>query len=127
MELMFATILKTWFLLIAIATVLLFSIAQAFRFYDPVWFSRGGSLITVLGLLLTVKHSIFSPGRDLDSIVNEKFHYAVFAPSRGDAKWESDRKFARKIRRDERLGILMTIIGTIVWGYGDLIFAPILQ
>lgn len=30
-------------------------------------------------------------------------------------------KKARLIMRDEYLGILLTIIGTVIWGYGDLL------
>lgn len=120
-------LLNTWFLLLMILVIAFLSIWKAFGVSDPLWFSRGGALITVLGLLLTVKHSILSSGRDLDSIVNEKFHYAVYAPSPGDERWESDRLQAKKIMRDEYIGIVTTIIGTVIWGYGDLILEKITQ
>jgi len=51
----------------------------------------------------------------------EKFHYAVAAPSEGSDAWKVAAKKAKAIMRDEYIGLAATVIGTVIWGYGDLL------
>lgn len=116
--------LNTWLIAFAILVVSFSSYGYALVTGEPHWISRGGSLITIMGLLLTIKHSILSSSRDITNIVFERFHYAVYAPDRGSEKDLENRALAKRMLRDEYFGVIVTILGTIIWGYGDL-FLPL--
>lgn len=79
------------------------------------WFSRFGSLITVAGLLL-ISSPLFVKGIYLSNA-------SVFGMAEGDEHGnailtsEEDREIGGRIFA----GIVITILGTIVWGFGDLI------
>ncbi len=82
---------------------------------DWYWFSRFGSLITIAGLLL-----ISSP-----SFV--KGIYLANASSFGFAERDSDGNTMVTNEEDRKIGgkifsgIVITMIGTVIWGFGDLI------
>ncbi len=82
------------------------------------WFSRSGSLVVVYGILLT-SHQIIEHMQHLgreqrrDSMVNRDWgsdarHH--FLQDDNEMRW-----------RSEKNGLYMLIIGTLVWGFGDLI------
>lgn len=79
------------------------------------WFSRFGSLITVAGLLL-ISSPLFTRGIYLSNA-----SAFGFAELDGDGNVmvtsDSDRKMGRKIFS----GVVITIIGTVIWGFGDLV------
>jgi len=79
------------------------------------WFSRFGSLITVAGLLL-----ISSPSFVKGIYLSNASAFGL-AELDGDGNTmvtnEEDRKIGSKIFS----GIVITIIGTAIWGFGDLI------
>ena len=97
------------------------SLFYAFHTCEFMWVSRSGSVITVLGVMLTIKHSIFSESRDLESVIKEKNHYAVFAPEKDSDIYNKHKERARHVIRDEYIGASFTIFGTVIWGYGDLL------
>lgn len=88
---------------------------------DFSWLSRSGSVVTVLGLLLTIKNGIFSETRDIESVVLEKNHYARWAPEDDSNEYREHVKYAKKVIREEYIGFGITVVGTVIWGYGDLI------
>lgn len=90
---------------------------------DPQWFARSGSIMTVSGLLLLVKHSVLCAGTDLESAMMEKLHYSRrrAPPIRGTDDYEKDMRHTRRILMDEIAGFSMSLIGTVIWGYGDLL------
>ncbi|WP_070988866.1 hypothetical protein [Halofilum ochraceum] len=90
---------------------------------DPQWFARSGSIMTVFGLLLLVKHSVLCAGADLESAMMEKLHYrrGHAPPVRGTVAYERDLSHTRRILMDEFGGFTMSLIGTVIWGYGDLL------
>lgn len=114
-------LLNSWILLLLIVSTVAVSLYYSISTNDFTWFGRSGSLATIFGLLLTLKHHILSTSRDIESVVNEKFHYAVWAPSEESPEYQEDIKSAKKILRDEYIGVFVTIAGTIIWGYGDLL------
>ena len=95
---------------------------------DPHWFARSGSIMTVSGLLLLVKHSVLCAGTDLESAMMEKLHYSRRRPPpiRGTADYEKDMRHTRRILMDEMLGFAMSLTGTVIWGYGDLLLRGLL-
>lgn len=114
-------LLNTFFVVVLVLTSSVISFWYSLETGDFVWFSRAGSIVTVFGILLTVKHNILSNSRDLESVVMEKNNYAKYAPKKGSDKYTEHENSAKGIIRDEYVGILITILGTIVWGYGDLL------
>jgi len=82
---------------------------------DWLWFSRFGSLITIAGLLLLSSPS-FVKGIYLSNA--SAFGFASLDED-GNTRVtnEEDRKLGSKIFS----GIVITILGTVVWGFGDLI------
>lgn len=82
---------------------------------DWLWFSRFGSLITVAGLLLISSQS-FVKGIYL---ANASATICAELDKEGNAivTNEEDRKIGSKIFT----GIVITIIGTVIWGFGDLV------
>tara|TARA_R110002050_G_scaffold155828_2_gene283798 strand:+ start:1277 stop:1576 length:300 start_codon:yes stop_codon:yes gene_type:complete len=79
------------------------------------WFSRFGSLITIAGLLL-----ISSPSFVKGIYLSNASAFG-FAERDEDGNTmvtnEDDRKIGAKIFT----GIIITIFGTVIWGFGDLV------
>lgn len=82
------------------------------------WFSRCGSLVVVYGIILT-SHQIIEHMQHLgrqqrrDSMVNRDWgadarHH--FLHDDDEQRW-----------RSEKNGLYMLIVGTLIWGFGDLI------
>lgn len=82
------------------------------------WFSRSGSLVVINGIILTshqiIEH-IYYLGRaqrremqvNRDWASHERHHFL-----QGDTE---------RLWRSEKCGLYMLIVGTLVWGFGDLI------
>ncbi len=82
---------------------------------DWLWFSRFGSLITVAGLLL-----ISSPSF-VKGIYLSNASYFGFAQRDDDGNTMVTNEEGREIGSKIFSGIIITIIGTVVWRFGDLI------
>lgn len=82
---------------------------------DWLWLSRFGSLITVAGLLL-ISSPLFVRGIYLSNSSASRF---AELDEEGEtvATTDDDRKIGSKIFT----GIVITILGTVIWGFGDLI------
>jgi len=82
---------------------------------DWLWFSRFGSLITVSGLLL-ISSPIFDRG-----VYKSNSSTFGFAELDHEGKImvssAEDRVIGSKIYK----GVLITIVGTVIWGFGDLL------
>ena len=111
--------LNTWVICGLVILISTSSVVYSAFINDFIWLSRSGSVITIFGLLLTLKHNILSENRDIDSIVKEKNHYANNSPKDSDL-YKEHVKYARKVIADEYIGLSLTIVGTFIWGYGDL-------
>ena len=96
---------------------LIIGVVPGLVFCDWIWVARCGSLVVVNGLILT-SHQIIEHMQHLgrqqrrDSMVNRD--------------WASDEKHHflhdHELRwRSEKYGLYMLIVGTLVWGFGDLI------
>lgn len=114
--------LNTWLLVTLAAAALAASLVGSALTEESHWFARSGAVVTVLGLLLTIKHNVLSSSRDINAIVAEKRHYAYFAPDKDSPVHQKDLQMARHIMRDEYLGLAFTVVGTVVWGYGDIVY-----
>src|SRR5258705_141512 len=105
-------VLNTWVLIgVAIAW---FAVSLAYAVFSgqPQWVGRSGSVITVLGVLLTIKNSVLSASRNVHDVVLEKNHYANWAPQPDSPEYAVATAKARRILRDEYLGLCLTVVGT---------------
>lgn len=110
-----AFILKAY--TVALFTLLL-GAAVSWRLSDWGWFSRSGSLLVINGIVLT-SHQIIEHMQQLgrqprgDAAVNRDWG--------ADARHHLLRDSDERRWRSEKYGLYMLIIGTLVWGFGDLI------
>ena len=98
------------------------SVWLSLRLDDWSWFARSGSIIVIIGIFLTStqiienskrlhirrRHHDNNFGRDYASDI--KHHKLEDSRQHDEDVWESGLK-----------GLYLLIVGTIIWGYGDLI------
>ena len=114
---MIKKILTNMYLLLSIAIFVGgYSLYRDLLIGSPHCFQRSGSIITILGAVLSARKLIIIGIKE--SIKGE------FIISGGDAKtdFKQIEIEARKNVNSAYLGISLIVIGTLVWGYGDLVF-----
>ncbi|MCW8824840.1 MAG: hypothetical protein OQK78_00265 [Gammaproteobacteria bacterium] len=89
------------------------------EFDDWGWFSRSGSLVVINGIILT-SHQIIQHMHNLSQYQQQR-------QSQFQRDWAHEDKH-HLIRDDsenrwksEKYGLYMLIVGTVVWGFGDLL------
>lgn len=85
------------------------------HFSDWTWFSRLGSVITVSGLLL-----VSSPVFDKGIYISQGQRFQIMSQDEQGHPRTTNEK-SRKSGNKVLIGILVSIIGTLVWGFGDLL------
>ena len=123
--------LKTY---LAGAALFLAGFLLSLRTGDWSWFARSGSAVVALGILLTSHEIIehYDYLREHQRQRDERAGRAGTAPPRPPAgqDWASKnsiRELIRARRREESIwesefhGLRMLVVGTLVWGFGDLI------
>lgn len=106
-----------YLLLIISMGVVVSSILTGLDRGDWSWFGRSGSIVTVIGVLLTARPLIrlgFDEWFRSESVISG----GSFEPSAIEI--EEGRQNGLDARASS-IGIYMAIIGAIIWGYGDLI------
>ncbi|WP_270934793.1 hypothetical protein [Falsiroseomonas oryzae] len=100
---------------LAVAGSLWLSIATA----DWMWFARSGAILTALGLVLASRKILIARA-DLVALLADM--------ERSDgaertARLESFKRLQRDLDRQvmEKAGFGLLIVGTLIWGYGDLL------
>lgn len=99
-----------------------FSIWLSLRLQDWTWFARSGSLIVIIGIFLT-STQIIENSRRLHT--RKQHHENNF--SRDYASDIKNNTLENSRHRDEDVwesglkGLYLLIVGTIIWGYGDLL------
>ena len=107
-----AKVVSIWETIFLITT---YAVPVAFYLYSAEtgqghWFARSGSLMVVMGAMLEYRN----------------FSHQQYLREKRDETWEPDPQFlkALKWRRPFDLLILSSlVIGTVIWGYGDLLFS----
>ena len=98
------------------------SIWLSIHYQDWVWFSRSGSIIVIIGIVLTSSHIIENSGK---LHARRRHHDNNFGRDFADETKQETLKYSR--RHDEDIwesslrGLYLLIAGTLIWGYGDLI------
>ena len=100
---------KILYLLLVIVFVLSLYLSDLYA--DYLWFSRFGSLIAIIPILISIDE-FYSDRR---AIFYAKHNYAVFAPD--NVEELANKYWPTKIL----VNSIITIIGTIIWGFGDLL------
>ena len=111
------------------AIVVLLGLAASLKFKDWSWLSRSGSVIVVIGIVLTSTQIIENSRR----LRHRRLHWEEIwrrrlneSSTRDFVRDASDGSLERSTRHDEdkweneKLGLYMLIIGTLIWGFGDL-------
>jgi hypothetical protein len=81
------------------------------------WFSRSGAILTVSGMILTVRPIIRLGLKGLleeQSVIN----CGGVTPAPEETKAENQRKLDAK---SSLVGLFLLVIGAVIWGYGDLL------
>ena len=99
-----------------------FSIWLSFRLQDWTWFARSGSLIVIIGIVLT-STQIIENNRRLH--IRKQRHENNFSRDyASDIKkhtLENSRHHDEDVWESGLKGLYLLIVGTIIWGYGDLL------
>ena len=80
------------------------------------WFSRFGSVVTIAGLLL-MNSTLFSDGIYLSHGVTGSLPFK----GKGEDQFRKTNPDTRRKGNRVFLGIIYAIIGTLIWGFGDLV------
>ncbi len=105
--------------LLASAVVTAAFVALSVATGDWTWFARSGAILTALGLVLASRKILIARA-DLLSLLGEM--EAVDGAER-TARLESFKRLQRDLDRQtfEKAGFGLLILGTLVWGFGDLV------
>lgn len=74
------------------------------------WFQRSGSITTIFSLLAATLSIAASTNLNKPGTWGDLYAIAVLA------------EYQPNLKRIERISFVLTLIGTIVWGYGDIPF-----
>ena len=100
-------------------------------------FSSSGAIFTIVGLFLTIKAStifhIESEEKDKEKneidTLKKKLNKVGNSPAQcsGEFSKETMRNYIKPIETDEVWGFTLIVIGTLIWGYGSLLFLILSQ
>lgn len=101
---------NTWFISTLAFIVLSISLFHSMVTNDSHWFQRSGSIIVLLGVLIAARR-VIRLGKDYQ---NEDLNLPDETPEGKNVLLDQRSEFI--------IGPIVAVLGTIIWGYGDLIF-----
>lgn len=105
------------FILTITILVILSSFIVSIELDDSIFFARSGSIITLLGVIMEYRRIMFT---------DKNNHYV----SGNQISLSQTRKLFDVSCEDKKIRLIsniIVIIGTIIWGYGDLLIQYLLQ
>lgn len=103
--------LEVFFLILAYIIMIISAIVSA-KTGDGLWFGRSGSLAVLISAIIEYRN--YSIQQKLNEIAQESTAYYDSEPE----KW----KIPLSRKMFDRTVLSTIVIGTLVWGYGDLLF-----
>jgi hypothetical protein len=96
-------------------------IVLSLHLFDWSWFSRSGCLVVVIGIFLT-SSQIIENSRRLKSrrSYNDQNFHRDFADKHKQRALQRSRGLEEDIWENGLRGFYLLIVGTLVWGFGDL-------
>ena len=114
-------LLSTRNALLLSALVLVAGIGLSFEQDDWTWFARSGSMIVVIGIFLTSSQIIENSRRlRIRRNHHEQSFRRDFAEDIKRGTLERSRSLDEDIWENGLRGFYLLIVGTLVWGFGDL-------
>ena len=114
---------KTWIWVVLFVLSLCAGVFVSLTCNNALWFSRFGSVATIAGLMLIMR-KLFREGIYSESENGRLAELPITIPGRGTVLAFDEEKI--KDGRASVLGVLFTVVGTVVWGFGDLLLKPLL-
>ncbi|OOE57687.1 hypothetical protein BZG14_14845 [Salinivibrio sp. IB282] len=107
--------------LAASITVMYYSYFYACMFGNVAIFSGSGSVVSIIGLLLTLKHNFISDASNPNAAFNK--YYKKMGSFNSIHQMKDASKVNPVIRavKDEYMGISLLVLGGLVSGYGSLV------
>lgn len=101
-----------WGLFMTTLTTLIYTLVMLNPLDRPIgeWYARSGSLYTILPLLAEVL--FLNSIKDIVTPSTHKLSCEIYI----------ERKYKRAVNFSVAVTIFTTVMGTVVWGYGDLLF-----
>ncbi len=114
-------ILSTRKALLLSTTVIIFGVWLSIDQNDWSWFARSGSMIVVIGIFLTSSQIIENSRRlKLRRSHHEQNFHRDFAEDVKRGTLDRSRGLDENIWENGLRGFYLLVVGTLVWGFGDL-------
>ncbi len=111
----------TWRAYLGAFSVLGFGFVGSVMSSDWQWFSRSGSIVVVIGILLTSQQLLENMSRLRNRRDTKQVKPAMHDWAKGDPRYDITRNHEEETWAAESSGFFLLIIGTLVWGLGDLL------
>jgi hypothetical protein len=125
---------RLWLVYITLFVFFDISILIALCNKDFTWLSAFGGVMTIFGVLLTVSHSVPKTDDDIKKLIELKFPESrdginpeVVTEEQQNNIESCREKEANRVLKSEAIGLLITIVGTLIWayvGFLNLVFWP---
>lgn len=102
---------KKWeiFLLTCMVAIPVYSFYYSFLTSNGAWFSRSGSLMVLIGAFVEYSH----------------MNYKQYLRERRDHTYKPRQEYVSELNKRKKFDIVILMLlaaGTLIWGYGDLLF-----
>lgn len=126
---------RAWIIYTLASSLLAAGVMMSLQTEQPEWFARSGCLVVILGIGLTsqqiFRHLEQLRSRRGDVVKHRYSDQHDTNPSNHD--WANDPQLRRWLHEDEeqswaneRHGLILLVLGTLVWGFGDLLMLGLL-
>ena len=81
-------------------------------------FASSGAVVAIAGIYLSFSHTLLLKEENDNKLMCNKLEYALIMPDPGTDLYFKRLNQARRILISERVGFVLSIIGTLIWAYG---------
>ena len=87
--------------------------------HSPELFSRSGAVLVVVGFILIASVGFLSYSKSIEEAMVKKHDYSKIMPNRDSELYMKRHLETRVAILEEKVGIILTLFGTLIWAYGD--------